>query len=96
MFLELVKRLTGAPLTGDAWVKELGEDLESLIKHERQEYEWAVGQPHPAKQSSGDVDLGMRVRFVNGDVVIADTADTKGFLPACGEFEKYVSANYKK
>jgi hypothetical protein len=37
-----------------------------------------------------------RGRFVNGDVVIADTAATNGFLPACKEFEKYVTANYKR
>jgi hypothetical protein len=30
MFLDLVKNLTGAPLTGDAWVKELEEDLEEV------------------------------------------------------------------
>mmetsp|Transcript_33260 Transcript_33260/g.77817 ORF Transcript_33260/g.77817 Transcript_33260/m.77817 type:complete len:359 (+) Transcript_33260:1088-2164(+) len=95
MFLDLVKELTGAPLTGDAWVAELGEDIEELVKGEKKEYEWGVAQPNPTSESA-DVDLGMRVRFVNGDTVIADTSKGGGFVPSCGEFEKYVVANYPR
>mmetsp|Transcript_23191 Transcript_23191/g.45019 ORF Transcript_23191/g.45019 Transcript_23191/m.45019 type:complete len:630 (-) Transcript_23191:185-2074(-) len=94
MFLDLVKELTGKPLTGDAWVAELGGDIEETIKEEKKEYEWAVAQGHPSSESS-DVDLGMRVRFVHGDTVIADT-EGGGFVPSCGEFEKYVVANYPR
>ena len=34
MFLDLVERLTGAPLAGDAWVAELTRPLDALLADE--------------------------------------------------------------
>merc|ERR1711871_1386736 len=37
-FLNLVAGLTGSPLSSDAWIAELQEDLEARIAREREEY----------------------------------------------------------
>merc|ERR1712070_724281 len=42
MFLDLVEELTGKPLTGDAWVSELKEPLDEVLKKEKVDYEAAV------------------------------------------------------
>jgi len=44
---------------------------------EKKDYDAAVAKAHPAQEEgAGTVDLQMRVRFVDGDKVIADTAST--------------------
>eukprot|EP00930_Biecheleria_cincta_P055071 TRINITY_DN41440_c0_g1_i1.p1 TRINITY_DN41440_c0_g1~~TRINITY_DN41440_c0_g1_i1.p1 ORF type:complete len:635 (-),score=127.93 TRINITY_DN41440_c0_g1_i1:9-1892(-) len=87
MFFDLVERLTGKPLTGDCWVKELEEDVDSKVKAERSAYEQAVKLPNP--RECGEVDLGMRMRLVDGDTVIAESGDAS-FLEACAKFQDYV------
>ena len=42
MFLDLVKGLTGAELSADAWVDRLRLPLEDLLAAERKEYDIAV------------------------------------------------------
>lgn len=87
MFFDLVERLTGKPLTGDCWVKELEEDIETKIKTERAAYEQAVKLANP--RECGEVDLGMCMRLVDGDTVIAESGGTS-FLQACTKFQDYV------
>ena len=52
LFLDLVKKLTGSALSSDAWVHELNQDTEELIKTEKDEYEKAVASGAP----KGDVE----------------------------------------
>ena len=92
-FLGLVERLTGKPLTGDAWVDMLKEEVESLLKEEKVAYDAAAA----AKQQAADcaeIDLQMRIKIVDGDAVLADTAADGGFLPTCHKFEKYVRERF--
>ena len=89
-FLDLVEKCTGAPLSGDAWVAELGVPLDELLASEKAAYDAAVAA---ASAASTDVDLDMRVRIVDGDAVLADTAGSS-FLDACAAFESYVTAKY--
>lgn len=88
MFLDLVEGLTGKPLTGDAWIESLQEPLEKSLKRERTEYEEAVKAGLAAH--SGDLDLAMHMRIVDGDEVIADSKDDGSFLGAATKFERYV------
>ncbi len=55
-----------------------------------------TAKPHPSTEGSS-VDLEMRVRFVDGDNVIADTAKTgDDFIKACTIFEKYVAERFPR
>ena len=86
-FLGLVEKLTGKPLSADAWVADLNEDLEERIAKEKQEYEAAVkAGPRVALP---EVDLGMQVVVVNGDEQICDS-NTAGLGPMCNEFAGWV------
>lgn len=91
MFLDLVKGLTGAPLTGDAWVAALEEDLEAKLAAEKKEYDAALSAAAGAADG-GEVDLNMRVMVKDGDELIADTELNGGFLSACRVFENYVQS----
>lgn len=84
-FLDLVENLTGKPLTGDAWVQKLRQPMDELIRSEQADYEKALTESSEER----DVDLSMRVRFVDGDHVIADSKDT-GFAEATAKFEAFV------
>ena len=92
-FLNLVEELTGAPLSGTAWVSELGTPLEQLIAEERCAYDAAAATSPPSNVS---VDLDMRVRLVDGDDVIADSAEEGSFVATCRKFESYIQDRYKK
>lgn len=43
-FMGLVESLTGSPLTGDAWVNMIDEDVDSLVASEKIAYDEAIGQ----------------------------------------------------
>jgi len=79
-FLELVEELTGKPLTSDAWVGALKETVEDKVKREKKEYDEALQQVKATGSSDdGDcIDLDMKVRFVDGDAVIADSSQVSG------------------
>mmetsp|Transcript_7012 Transcript_7012/g.12949 ORF Transcript_7012/g.12949 Transcript_7012/m.12949 type:complete len:694 (-) Transcript_7012:303-2384(-) len=99
-FLELVEGLTEKPLSGAAWVAGLSQDTESLLEAERMQYAAAVA-PAAIGDLCDDVDLDMRVRLVDGDEVIADTADgeeegSSRFLNTCAKFETYIQARFAK
>ena len=92
-FLSLVQKLTGAPLSSDAWVEELQEDLEGCVERERAEYEAAIAKG-PAV-ASADVDLDMRMLLAHGDLVIADTEKDGGFEGAAAKFKKWLDTEYE-
>lgn len=85
MFFDLVEKLTGKPLTGDAWLNVLAEDIESRVKQEKAAYEKNVALPNP--RLSGEIDLGMHMKLVDGDVLIAESGEGKSILAACAQFE---------
>ena len=99
-FLGLVERCTGAPLSGDAWVRELERDVDALLADERAAYDAAAARDDTAAAGdargigAGEIDLDMRVRIVDGDEVIADTAADGGFLGTCAKFEAYVRERF--
>jgi len=103
MFLDLVAKLTGEPLTGKAWLGGLGEDLEAKIAAERKEYDAAIqagtsaaasGAGDGGSGAGGYIDLSMRILIKDGDVEIADTEKLGGFLPACKAFQAHVTARF--
>ena len=91
-FLEIVRELTGKDLTADAWIAVLNEEVEAKVARERQEYDEALAKGPAQMSASLDEILQMKVRFVDGDEVIADstTADG-GILGACQAFERFVA-----
>ena len=100
-FLQIVQDLTGKELSGDAWVNEMKEDIEQLLKSEKKEYDGMIAkckkeeeEESKADDGGGDddnLDLQMTVKFVDGDHVIADSSKS-GLLGACKEFEAFVAA----
>eukprot|EP00931_Biecheleriopsis_adriatica_P004309 TRINITY_DN106001_c0_g1_i1.p1 TRINITY_DN106001_c0_g1~~TRINITY_DN106001_c0_g1_i1.p1 ORF type:complete len:701 (+),score=160.91 TRINITY_DN106001_c0_g1_i1:23-2104(+) len=89
VFLDVVEALTGKPLTGKAWVQKLEKPMSEVLREERVDYEAAV-EKGPAA-GTGDVDLEMRVRFVDGDLVIADSKEA-GFSAATAKFADFVKS----
>lgn len=94
MFFDLVERLTGKPLTGDDWIKVLEEDIEARVKEERAAYDKSSALPNP--REGGDVDLGMCMRLVDGDVLIAESGSGKSVLQACTQFQNYLKDRASK
>lgn len=92
-FLSLVKNCTGGALTGDAWIAELNQDLDDLLTEEKEAYEKARTECEGSTPSE-NVDLDMRIRIVDGDNVLADTAEDGSFLATCKKFENYVRERY--
>ena len=95
-FLKLVADLTGKELSGDPWTAELKREVSDVLKAEHEDYEKAIKEYEEAEQKSSedknDIDLGMTVRFVDGDTVISDSsAEGKNALTACKDFELYVT-----
>jgi hypothetical protein len=97
-FLDLVEQLTGAPLTGDAWVKALNEDVASVLKSEQSDYEAAVKAvaAEGGFKETDKIDLQQHMRIIDGDEVLADTATDGSFLLACKTFEAYVADRVKR
>mmetsp|Transcript_5586 Transcript_5586/g.10919 ORF Transcript_5586/g.10919 Transcript_5586/m.10919 type:complete len:271 (-) Transcript_5586:48-860(-) len=94
-FLGLVENLTGAPLSGKPWVSELEQSVEDVLKEEKENYD-ATRAKCVDESSSEDIDLDMRIRIVDGDEVLADTAEDGSFLATCKVFEEYVQNRYAK
>ncbi|KAI8915965.1 hypothetical protein EDD86DRAFT_197305 [Gorgonomyces haynaldii] len=89
-FLDLVKGLTKKPLTADAWIHELQQPVDQLVESEKKEYAKAI-EKGPTYKVGDSVDLDMQVRFVHGDLVVADTLKDNGLLQACQIYKKWVS-----
>lgn len=94
-FLSLVENLTGAPLTGEAWVSELKESVEDVLKEEKIKYDAKLAESGN-DSSCKEIDLDMRIRIVDGDDVLADTAKEGSFLATCKVFEGYVQNRFSK
>lgn len=95
-FLGLVESLTGKPLTGDAWVNMLKQDVESLLAEEKVAYDAAAAAKASDGKAAGDIDLDMRIKIIDGDDVIADTAVDGGFLATCAKFQAYVAQRFPR
>jgi len=92
-FLDLVKDLTGKPLSGDDWVAALNESVDDKVKREKKEYDEVLAAKEPKKEVPSSVDLNMTIKFVDGDEVIADSSKAEGgILEACQQFESFVAA----
>lgn len=92
MFLDLVQKLTGQPLTADAWVAELEKSTEETVREEREAYERAVKEG-PKYKAGESVELGMRMVLVHGDVKIADSQED-GFAGACKKFKEWCAKEF--
>jgi len=95
-FLGLVEALTGTPLSGDAWVAMLKQDVEELLVEEKVAYDAAANakqEPHGAPEA---VDLDMRIKIVDGDEVIADTAADGDFFATCSKFAQYIHGRFPR
>ena len=91
-FLEIVRELTGKDLTADAWIAVLNETVEDKVARERKEYDEVVAKGAATTTAPLDEILNMKVRFVDGDEVIADSTATEGgILGACQVFEEFVA-----
>ncbi|GFR51274.1 hypothetical protein Agub_g13582 [Astrephomene gubernaculifera] len=92
-FLDLVSQLTGRQLAADDWVHELQRPVEEVLREEEEAYKAAVAAG-PAIPPGQPFDLGMRVRLVHGDEVIADSAEEGGLAGACERFKSWVGATF--
>eukprot|EP00956_Cyclotella_meneghiniana_P004313 scaffold5294_cov72-Cyclotella_meneghiniana.AAC.20 len=92
-FLGLVETLTGEPLTGQAWINDLNQSVEDLLKEEKAAYDKKRAECASAP-SCEDIDLDMRIRIVDGDAVLADTLEDGSFLATCKKFEEYVQKRF--
>jgi hypothetical protein len=67
------------------------ENVDDKVKREKLEYDESLAKVSTA--SSSAIDLGMTVKFVDGDEVIADSSQVSGgILAACKEYEAYVGS----
>jgi Zn-dependent oligopeptidase len=89
-FLEIVKELTGKELSGSSWIDVLQVTVDDKVAQERKEYDIALAQKAAVTEGLDDV-LNMKVRFVDGDEVIADSTQAGGILGACRVFESFVA-----
>lgn len=96
MFLDLVAKLTGKPLTGDAWIESLQENIDTKVAAERKEYEESLAEAKATKETGGAVELNMHVQIKDGDTLIADSSRDGGFLQSCKVFETYIRKRYFK
>jgi len=99
MFLDRVARLTGTPLTGEAWVAMLREDVDELLANEKPAYEEAVAgaaAAHGKRHKAAPIDLNMRIKIIDGDDVLADTQADGGFLETCAKFERLIRARFPR
>jgi len=92
-FLDLVQNLTGEPLTADAWVQELQQPIDALLKEEKEKYDGAL-EKGPAIAAGSEVDMGMVVRMVHGDEVISDSSTEASFAAASSKFKGWVRSTY--
>jgi len=93
-FLDLVDRLTGKPLSSDAWVAVLRQPLDELLIEEKEAYQEVCSEDGSSTGDDDDVNLDMRIRLVDGDTVLADTDKEGSFLATCKRFENYVIERY--
>ncbi len=93
--LTLVQRVTGHPLSADAWVAELEADVEEVVEREKADYVAAVKVGPKFKPGDKRVEelLDVRVELVHGALTISDSAEG-GLGPANAKFAKFVRDTY--
>jgi hypothetical protein len=95
-YLKMVERVTGEPLSADAWVEELETPLEEVLAQEKADYVAALakgprflpGDPLVEKK------LDVRVEMVHGALTIGDSEQDGGLGPAMVKFAKFVRDKY--
>lgn len=101
-YLELVKQVTGKPLSADAWVAVLEEPLEEKLAKEKAAFEEGVARgPRFAslekeKDGSSVVDLGARVVVVHGDEKVADSDVDGGLAGVDAAFRAWIEKNFPR
>lgn len=88
MMHDICHLIIGQPLSGDAWVKVLEEDVESVLVSEKAAYLDGISKG-PKITPGSPVDLDMRVLLVHGDDVIADSNDG-GLTNACAVYKQWL------
>ena len=106
-YLELVERVTGKPLSADAWVSVLEEPLEEKLAKEKAAFEEGVAKGPKfesllGKEKGGGssspsvVDLGARVVVVHGDEKVADSDVDGGLAGVDAAFRAWIEKNWPR
>jgi hypothetical protein len=95
-FLDMVQKLTGEPLTAEAWVEDLETPLETVIAREKADYAAAVakGPRFATGDPAVEKKLDVRVALVHGAKTIGDSATDGGLGGATAKFAKFVRDTY--
>ena len=75
-------------------VNDLKQTVEEVLKDEKAKYDSKRAECVAGSSDEDNIDLDMRIRIVDGDTVLSDTANEGSFLSACKVFEKYVQTRY--
>lgn len=96
-YLGLVKKVTGKPLSADAWVSVLEEPLEEKLAREKAAFEEGVAKG-PKYESLEDpaVDLGARIVVVHGDETVADSDVDGGVAGVDAAFRAWIEKNWPR
>jgi hypothetical protein len=96
-FLKMVERVTGEPLSADAWVEELEQPLEEAIAREKADYVAALAKGPkygPADLAEVEKKLDVRVEMVHGALSLGDSELDGGLGGAMAKFAKFVRDTY--
>eukprot|EP01060_Flectonema_neradi_P000597 TRINITY_DN1036_c0_g2_i1.p1 TRINITY_DN1036_c0_g2~~TRINITY_DN1036_c0_g2_i1.p1 ORF type:complete len:446 (+),score=107.55 TRINITY_DN1036_c0_g2_i1:666-2003(+) len=93
-FLDLVEKMTGSPLTADAYVASIAEDMEDRLKREKQLYEVGIkeGPKYTNKDDFMSI-LDMQIKLVHGDLVVSST-DKNTFGECCDQYKDWISKEF--
>eukprot|EP01060_Flectonema_neradi_P011312 TRINITY_DN183_c3_g1_i1.p1 TRINITY_DN183_c3_g1~~TRINITY_DN183_c3_g1_i1.p1 ORF type:complete len:629 (+),score=148.35 TRINITY_DN183_c3_g1_i1:42-1928(+) len=93
-FLDLVERMTGAPLTADALVGSIGEDVNDRLKREKALYETGIkeGPKYTDKDDFMSI-LDMTIRLVHGDLVVSST-EKSTFGECCTQYKEWIAKEF--
>lgn len=94
-YLELVEKVTGKPLSADAWVSVLEEPLDARLAREKRAFELGALEGPKVKELSS-VDLGARVVVKHGDETVADSAEDGGLAGVDAKFRAWVEKNWPR
>lgn len=96
-YLTMVERVTGEPLSAEAWVDELETPLEEVIAQEKADYVAALAKGarySPADLSAVEKKLDVHIEMVHGALTISDSKEDGGLGPAMAKFAKFVRDKY--
>jgi hypothetical protein len=72
-------------------IQELETPLQDFLSKEKRAYEKGIKEG-PKYKVGEQVDLDMNVRFVHGDLVVADSLTDGSLLAACSIYKKWVAS----